>query len=77
MFILGTDEAGYGPNLGPLVISVSVWTAERDLDGTEMYKRLRPVVCQASNKKNSSLPPALFYWTIPKNSIRGKMTPRG
>ena len=24
-FLIGTDEAGYGPNLGPLVISTSVW----------------------------------------------------
>lgn len=23
--VIGTDEAGYGPNLGPLVISASVW----------------------------------------------------
>ena len=24
-YLIGTDEAGYGPNLGPLVISASVW----------------------------------------------------
>ena len=24
-FLIGTDEAGYGPNLGPLVISATVW----------------------------------------------------
>jgi len=28
MIILGTDEAGYGPNLGPLVVSLTLWEAE-------------------------------------------------
>ncbi len=28
MIIIGIDEAGYGPNLGPLVISGSVWSFE-------------------------------------------------
>ena len=30
MVILGTDEAGYGPNLGPLVVSLTVWKADSD-----------------------------------------------
>lgn len=39
-FLIGTDEAGYGPNLGPLVVTATVWevpdnwldhTIERDL----------------------------------------------
>ena len=30
MIILGTDEAGYGPNLGPLVVSLTVWRADKD-----------------------------------------------
>src|SRR4029453_5421862 len=25
VFVLGTDEAGYGPNLGPLCIATSAW----------------------------------------------------
>ena len=24
-YLVGTDEAGYAPNLGPLVISATVW----------------------------------------------------
>ncbi|MDR0328475.1 MAG: hypothetical protein LBI05_09295 [Planctomycetaceae bacterium] len=28
--ILGTDEAGYGPNLGPLVVSLTAWESPTD-----------------------------------------------
>ncbi|MBR0238396.1 MAG: hypothetical protein IJQ39_09925 [Thermoguttaceae bacterium] len=74
MYILGTDEAGYGPNLGPLVISVSVWTAERDLSGTEMYERLRPVVCQASNKRTLKSTPGSFLLDDSKKLYQGQKT---
>jgi len=30
--ILGVDEAGYGPNMGPLVIAVSAWALDSSLD---------------------------------------------
>ncbi len=30
--IIGVDEAGYGPNLGPLVIAATAWTVPTELD---------------------------------------------
>ena len=44
-YLIGTDEAGYGPNLGPLVISASVWHVPRinslpDLARLDLYEQL-------------------------------------
>ena len=39
MIILGTDEAGYGPNLGPLVVSLTAW----DTPSEEMIPLLEPL----------------------------------
>lgn len=33
--VVGTDEAGYGPNLGPLVVAATVWEAAADAAGVE------------------------------------------
>jgi hypothetical protein len=44
---IGTDEAGYGPNLGPLVISATAWhvpVAHSDID---LYDRLAEVVSRS------------------------------
>ncbi len=43
-YIIGTDEAGYGPNLGPLVISASVWRVPDAGNGDDLYARLGHVV---------------------------------
>jgi len=40
MIILGTDEAGYGPNLGPLVVSLTTWTADSD-DLSSLFNPLK------------------------------------
>lgn len=45
--IIGTDEAGYGPNYGPLVISASVWRVPDDVRAEQLYARLKH--CVASN----------------------------
>ncbi len=41
-YLIGTDEAGYGPNLGPLLISTTVWWVDgpSDGDGIDLYHRL-------------------------------------
>ncbi|MEM9413693.1 MAG: hypothetical protein AAGA30_21475 [Planctomycetota bacterium] len=38
--IIGTDEAGYGPNLGPLTIAATCWESNT----TELYQRLGKIV---------------------------------
>jgi hypothetical protein len=44
VYIIGTDEAGYGPNLGPLVISASVWQAPDGVRGEDLFGRLGHVI---------------------------------
>ncbi len=44
-FIIGTDEAGYGPNLGPLVVTATVWEVPLGVRAEDLYERLAPVVC--------------------------------
>jgi hypothetical protein len=43
-FLVGTDEAGYGPNLGPLVISASVWQIRDASDGPEPAAALEAAI---------------------------------
>ena len=47
-FLLGIDEAGYAPNLGPLVISASAWEVPEGVSGDELYERLQTVVAPAA-----------------------------
>ncbi len=52
--VIGMDEAGYGPNLGPLAIGLSAWEvggqrpeirdAQAEID---LYQLLEPLVCDA------------------------------
>jgi hypothetical protein len=36
-YLIGTDEAGYGPNLGPLVISATVWEVPDGVESDGLY----------------------------------------
>lgn len=44
-YVIGTDEAGYGPNLGPLVVSASVWRVPGDPWDCDLYALLAAAVC--------------------------------
>ena len=41
---IGTDEAGYGPNLGPLVVAATAWTAAGIADCSELWQVLERVI---------------------------------
>lgn len=46
-YLIGTDEAGYAPNLGPLVISASVWWVPGDPQHVDLYKLLCKAVARS------------------------------
>lgn len=46
VFVLGTDEAGYGPNLGPLCIVASAWEVPDAAANRCLYEQLKDAVCQ-------------------------------
>lgn len=44
-YLVGADEAGYGPNLGPLVVSATVWRVA-SIQHTDLFTRLGNAVRQ-------------------------------
>lgn len=44
LYLIGTDEAGYGPNLGPLVISATRWRLPADEFEADLYQLLADTV---------------------------------
>lgn len=43
-YLIGTDEAGYGPNYGPLVITATCWHVPGDPWDLDLYRLLRGAV---------------------------------
>ncbi len=43
-YLLGTDEAGYGPNLGPLLIGATLWQVPDDQLNVDLYDTLSAAV---------------------------------
>jgi hypothetical protein len=48
-YLLGTDEAGYGPNLGPLVVAASAWELPERVAPEKLYDALGEVLCRAKS----------------------------
>lgn len=42
--MIGTDEAGYGPNLGPLVVTATAWRYVDDERSADLWERLCRVI---------------------------------
>jgi hypothetical protein len=55
MFVLGTDEAGYGPNLGPLCVAASAWEVPADIAADGIYERLAEVITASPTRGDKRL----------------------
>ncbi len=51
-YLIGTDEAGYGPNFGPLIVSATIWQVEGSPRGVDLYRRLGPAITRDGTSRN-------------------------
>lgn len=56
MIVAGIDEAGYGPLLGPLVVSGVAFEVPDALAGADFWEVLAASVCRAPSRRESRLP---------------------
>jgi hypothetical protein len=54
-FVIGMDEAGYGPNLGPLVLTATVWEVPgRWPKKTDFWKTFAPIAQREAARRQKS-----------------------
>jgi hypothetical protein len=53
--IIGMDEAGYGPNLGPLVITATAWEVPGHPRDVDFWSAFKDVVTSAPSRKDTRL----------------------
>lgn len=53
--VIGTDEAGYGPNLGPLVITATAWRVPDDPRSFDFWSALKEVVANQAPRSSGRL----------------------
>jgi hypothetical protein len=58
-YLVGTDEAGYGPNLGPLVVSATVWEVPDRVSGSDLRRLLAGVVVATPGEIAADGPPCV------------------
>lgn len=52
---IGVDEAGYGPNLGPLVVAATVWDVPEAIDEDGLWETYDGVVSRHANRDGRSI----------------------
>lgn len=52
-YLIGIDEAGYGPNLGPLVIGGTVWEIP-EANWEDLFDRLGPEIARPADRSSST-----------------------
>jgi hypothetical protein len=53
-YLIGTDEAGYGPNLGPLVVSATAWEVPEGMTDDGLQQALAPVVVSSPGGRKAT-----------------------
>lgn len=53
--LIGTDEAGYGPNLGPLTITATTWEIPDDCLPEQLWAKLDSVLTDSPTRRDSRL----------------------
>lgn len=76
-YLIGIDEAGYGPNLGPLVIAASVWRVSGPLpEDRQLDARVARVIARQAPRKRRALAGATAGAIPSKSSTATKTTAR-
>ena len=52
---IGTDEAGYGPNLGPLTVAATAWLLPDGLEPLDLWDELKTILTSAPERGDQRL----------------------
>lgn len=52
-YLIATDEAGLGPNLGPLIVSATVWELRDGMSGADMFDVLQDSIVPSAGERDA------------------------